>query len=170
MCLPKLFQAAIYLPLRHAIYIIFWFAFDLKLYLSLLKTQMSFIFYLLSGFAIMLGARIWQQKFIEQLSSEHKAVLHQLFGKRSNNNLYISLATMVVFIVIVLFDLISIRLAMLGFALSNVLALAIPMNINYNKLLKANFPAEFTNNYLITAAMRIIGTIVIFSYLFFEQN
>ena len=67
-------------------------------------------------------------------------------------------------------DLIAIRLALLGFALSNVLSLAIPMNMNYNKLLKANFPIEFTNNYLMTSALRIIGTIVIFSYLFFEPN
>jgi len=118
----------------------------------------------------MLAARVWQQKFIEQLSNEHKAILFKLFGKRNNINLYISLAIMVIFIVIILMDLITIRLALFGFALSNVLSLAIPMNINYNKLLKANFPAEFTNNYLITAAMRIIGTIVIFSYLFFEQN
>lgn len=131
---------------------------------------MSFIFYLLSGFAIMLVARVWQQKFIEQLSSEHKAILFKLFGKRNNLNLYISLATMVIFIIIILMDLISIRLALLGFALSNVLSLAIPMNINYNKLLKADFPVEFTNNYIITSGLRIIGTIVIFSYLFFEPN
>ena len=118
----------------------------------------------------MLVARVWQQKFIEQLSIEHKAILISLFGKRNNLNLYISLGTMVIFIIIILMDLIAIRLALLGFALSNVLSLAIPMNMNYNKLLKANFPVEFTNNYLITSALRIIGTIVIFSYLFFEPN
>jgi len=87
---------------------------------------MSFIFYLLSGFAIMLAARVWQQKFIEQLSNEHKAILFKLFGKRNNINLYISLAIMVIFIVIILMDLITIRLALFGFALSNVLSLAIP--------------------------------------------
>jgi hypothetical protein len=118
----------------------------------------------------MLVARVWQQKFIEQLNSEHKAILIGLFGKRTPLNLYISLGTMVIFIIIILMDLIAIRLALLGFALSNVLSLAIPMNMNYNKLLKANFPVEFTNNYLITSALRIIGTIVIFSYLFFEPN
>ena len=118
----------------------------------------------------MLIARVWQQKSIEQLNSEHKAILIGLFSKRNNLNLYISLGTMVIFIIIILMDLIAIRLALLGFALSNVLSLAIPMNMNYNKLLKANFPIEFTNNYLMTSALRIIGTIVIFSYLFFEQN
>ena len=131
---------------------------------------MGFIFYLLSGFAIMLIARVWQQKSIEQLNSEHKAILIGLFSKRNNLNLYISLGTMVIFIIIILMDLIAIRLALLGFALSNVLSLAIPMNMNYNKLLKANFPIEFTNNYLMTSVLRIIGTIVIFSYLFFEPN
>ena len=68
---------------------------------------MGFIFYLLSGFAIMLVARVWQQKFIEQLSIEHKAILIGLFGKRNNLNLYISLGTMVIFIVIILMDLIA---------------------------------------------------------------
>ena len=52
----------------------------------------------------MLVARVWQQKFIEQLSSEHKAVLIGLFGKRNNLNLYISLGTMVIFIVIILIN------------------------------------------------------------------
>jgi hypothetical protein len=169
MCLPKLFQANT-LPLSFAIYIFLLVCFCFKIIFEFLKTKMGFIFYLLSGFAIMLVARVWQQKFIENLSNEHKAILIGLFGKRNNLNLYISLGTMVIFIIIILMDLIAIRLALLGFALSNVLSLAIPMNMNYNKLLKANFPIEFTNNYIITSALRIIGTIVIFSYLFFEQN
>ena len=56
---------------------------------------MGFIFYLLLGVAIMFGSRIWQQKYIAQLTDEHKAMLAQLFNKRSNITLYVGIAAIV---------------------------------------------------------------------------
>ena len=76
---------------------------------------------------------------------------------------------MAIFLVIVSFNLFDLQLTLLAFALINILAIAIPLNINYNKLVKANFPVEFTNNYILTSALRVIGTIAIFSYIFIDN-
>lgn len=118
----------------------------------------------------MLAAKLWQQKHIVKLSEDNKIILLQLLGKRNNWNLYVSLIIIVVFVIIILFELMPLNLTLLFFTIANLLAIAIPMNINYNKLVKAGFPLEFTNNYIITSGLRIIGTIVIFSYLLLENN
>lgn len=130
---------------------------------------MSFIFYLLLGFAIMIGSKIWQQKYILQLTEEQKVKLVDIFKKRNNINLYMSIAAIILFLLIVLFKLLNLKLAILLLVLVNVLATAIPLNINYNKMVENNLPVSFTNNYLLTSILRVIGTIVIFSYLLLEN-
>jgi hypothetical protein len=131
---------------------------------------MGFIFYLLLGVAIMFGSRIWQQKYIAQLTDEHKAILAQLFNKRSNINLYVGIAAIILFLIITFFDLLNLRLAILTLVLINVLATVIPMNINYNKMVKNNLPINFTNNYIFVSILRVLGTIIIFSYVLFENQ
>jgi hypothetical protein len=130
---------------------------------------MSFIFYLLFGFAIMVGSKIWQQKYFIQLTDEQKVMLVNILKKRNNINLYMSIAAIVLFLLIVLFKLLNLKLAILLLVLVNVLATAIPLNINYNKMVALNLPEKFTNNYLLTSVLRVIGTIVIFSYLLLEN-
>lgn len=130
---------------------------------------MSFIFYLLFGFAIMVGSKIWQQKYFIQLTDEQKVMLVNILKKRNNVNLYMSIAAIVLFLLIVLFKLLNLKLAILLLVLVNVLATAIPLNINYNKMVALNLPEKFTNNYLLTSVLRVIGTIVIFSYLLLEN-
>lgn len=170
MCEPKLFQANINLPLRQAIYIILFDCICFKFIFEILKQEMGFIFYLLLGVAIMFGSRIWQQKYIAQLTDEHKAMLAQLFNKRSNINLYVGIAAIILFLIITFFDLLNFRLAILTLVLINVLATVIPMNINYNKMVKNNLPISFTNNYIFVSILRVLGTIVIFSYVLFENQ
>lgn len=130
---------------------------------------MGFLFYFMLGGGIMLVSRIWQQQKIAQLDAAYKQLLVKLFSKKNYLSVIISLASMVLFIIIILLNIFEIKLALFGFAIVNILAQAIPLNINYNKLIEANFPAEFVKNYLITSAINVLGTIIIFSYLFFEN-
>ena len=129
---------------------------------------MGFLFYLLAGSAIMVAARIWQQNNIVQLPDDYKTKLIEIFNRKSKLSLYLNLFTLALLIVIFIFNWFNAQYVLIGFILANVLATAIPMNINYNKLVKADFPASFINNYVITSALRVLGTIVIFLYLFFE--
>ena len=115
-------------------------------------------------------ARMWQQKFIEKLDDEFKSKLVGLLTTKHNWLNYVSIASLVLFTLISVMNLIEIRNAFFIFTIINVLSVAISMNINYNKLVKAEFPIDFINNYLITAALRIIGVIVIFSYMFFQPT
>ncbi len=130
---------------------------------------MSFIFYILLGLAFIFYAKSSQQKQISLLSDEYKVLLMNLFNKKNNKRLYFSLLVMAIFLVVVSFNLFDLQLTLLAFALINILAIAIPLNINYNKLVKANFPVAFTNNYILTSALRVIGTIAIFSYIFIDN-
>lgn len=130
---------------------------------------MGFLFYFFLGGGIMLVARIWQQQKIVQLNENYRTLLVKLFGKKDLLSTYISLGSMVLFIAIVLSNLVNIKIALFGFAFVNILAQAIPLNMNYNKLIEADFPEDFVKNYLITSGLRVLGTIVIFSYLFFEN-
>ncbi len=115
-------------------------------------------------------ARMWQQKYIEKLNDEFKAKLVTLLTTKNNWLNYVSIASLVLFTLISIMNLIEIRNAFFIFTIINVLSVAISMNINYNKLVKAEFPVDFINNYLLTAGLRIIGVIVIFSYMFFQPT
>ncbi|MES2379657.1 MAG: hypothetical protein V4538_01360 [Bacteroidota bacterium] len=131
---------------------------------------MTLVFYIITGFLIMTFARMWQQKYIEKLNDEFKSKLVGLLATKHNWLNYISIASLVLFTLISVMNLIEIRNAFFIFTIINVLSVAVSMNINYNKLVKAEFPIDFINNYLITAALRIIGVIVIFSYMFFQPT
>lgn len=127
---------------------------------------MSFLLYLFLGIALIFYAKNLQQKQIAQLSDEFKLLLFKMFEKRNNYSLYFSLLVMAAFLTIIWLNLFDLHLTLLAFAFVNIIAVAIPLNINYNKLVKANFPVEFTNNYIVTSALRVLGTIIIFSYIF----
>jgi len=129
---------------------------------------MGFLFYLLAGIGIMIGARVWQQNNIVQLPNDYKIKLIEIFTKKNKWSLYLNIFTLGLLIIIFIFNLFSIQPVLIGFILANVLSTTIPMNINYNKLVKAEFPTSFINNYVYTSALRVLGTIVIFLYLFFE--
>jgi hypothetical protein len=124
-------------------------------------------FFIVLGFLVIIGSRLWQQKYIEHLSEEFKGKLAVILRTRNKWLNYLSIASMVLFTGLIFSDWIDIRNSVFVFTGINVLLFTVSANLNYNKFLSLNFPHEFMVNFIQTTIMRIIGLTIVFSYLLF---
>jgi hypothetical protein len=124
----------------------------------------SYIYYLATGLLLILLGRIWHNNEIEKLTDDQKIKVSEVYRKRTKLTFYLHAAIFVVFFAIIFLDLASIKPIFFWFLVLNTLSLTIPLNIIYNKLLKLNLPVSFTNNFIFTSGLNILGGIVLLSY------
>ncbi len=126
---------------------------------------MSPWFFIIIGFLVILGSRLWQQKYIETLSEEFKAKLNFVMRAQNKWINYLTIASMCLFVVLILSDWIAPRNGFFIFTGINVLLYTVSANINYNKLVTLGFPNEFMVNFIQATVIKIIGLTIVFSYL-----
>jgi hypothetical protein len=124
-------------------------------------------FFIVLGFLVIIGSRLWQQKYIDHLSEEFKGKLAIILRTRNKWLNYLSIASMILFTVLIFSDWIEIRNSIFVFTGINVLLFTVSANLNYNKFINDGFPHEFMVNFIQTTVMRIIGLTIVFSYLLF---